>query len=541
MINVCFSTIPPRFSNLDLIIQSFKEQVIVPDRVIIVVPEEYHRFSYDKSEIISICEKYNNFVHLMFVEKDYGPATKVYGAIHSLELYPDSYVMVCDDDAIYHTKLVESYFKAIQHDSECAWTPVKSIEHNANDLKLPTHHIHKLQGVDTYLFYPKILNKINSNNFEQKYYSFLSKNTDIKQLSDVFLHDDYFVSCLLYDENIPIKTFYLVDTVYEGISGENQIHESLKCHSDEVELIQRVYQTYENSHVIIRCDFTRVNGEKIGEYWIHDKLNTKEYHNYIIHIYENYGAFKIAININPEVPMNTLLDRKATELEELYHWQIRYSQMPDDHIDYLFRLKYWNNFYPKVVYDIGSNYLSWSRLVSNVWRDAKIYCVDACPEFANVYPKYGIDYAIEVLSDKAEQIEFWENPMCPGLCTMYPVNEIHDPGRNFHNEHLRKVIRQTKTLDELAREKNWLKPDLIKIDVQGAEVNILEGASEVIKGCNHIILEVQTKEFSTGAPMLDDVEKYMNSIGFSLFYKIGHNDSKCDGDYHFVRSNILPK
>lgn len=541
MINVCFSTIPSRFKSLDIIIQSFLEQTRVPDKLVIAVPEKYHRFSYEKSEIISICEKYSDFVYLLFVNEDYGPATKIYGALHSLELYPDSYAMVCDDDAIYHSKLVESYEKAIEHQNDCVWTPVKNIEHNANDLKLPTHQIHKLQGVDTYLFHPQILQKINSNNFKSKYFEFLVRNTNIKSLKDVFLHDDYFVSALLYDHKIPVKTFYLADKVYEGIAGENQIHESLKCHSDEVELIQRIYATYEKSSVIIRCDFTKVNGEKVGEYWIDGKLNTEDYHNHIIDIHKQYGAFKIAININPEEPMNALLDRKTSDIEDLYHWQIRHSQMPDDHIDYLFRLKYWNNFHPKVIYDIGSNYLSWSRLASNVWRDAKIYCVDACSEFANVYLKYEIDYAIEVLSDKTEQIEFWENPMCPGLCTMYPVNEIHDPGRNFHNEYLRKVIRQTKTLNELARERNWLKPDLIKIDVQGAEVNILQGASEVLENCNHLILEVQTKEFSTGAPMLKDVEEYMNSIGFVLFYEIGHNDSKCDGDYHFIRQNILPK
>lgn len=542
MINICFSTIPSRFKSLDVIIQSFREQTRVPDKLIITVPEKYHRFSYEKSEIESICEKYSDFVHLLFVNEDYGPATKIYGALRSLELYPNSYVMVCDDDAIYHSELVESYVKAIEHQGDCAWAPVKNIEHNANDLKLPTHHIHKLQGVDTYLFYPKLLQKINSNNFKSKYFEFLVRNTDIKSLKNVFLHDDYFVSALLYDHKIPIKTFYLVDTVYEGISGDNQIHESLKCHSDEAELIQRIYATYEKSSVIIRCDFTRVNGEKVGEYWIDGKLNTEEYHNYIIHIHKQYGAFKIAININPEEPMNALLDRKTTDVKEYYSWQIKYYQMNDDHTDYLFRLKYWNNFHPKVIYDIGSNYLSWFRLASNVWRDAKIYCVDAFSGFADVYPDYNIDYSIELLSDKDNQrVEFWENPMCPGLCSLYSVNEQYDHNKNFHNQHLTKTQRTTKTLDTLYKEKNWMKPDLIKIDVQGAEVNILQGSSEVIENCNHLILEVQTKEFSTGAPMLKDVEQYMNSIGFILYQRIGSNDSGCDGDYHFVRSNMIPK
>ena len=540
MINICFSTIPSRFKSLDVIIQSFREQTRVPDKLIITVPEKYHRFSYEKSEIESICEKYSDFVHLLFVNEDYGPATKIYGALRSLELYPNSYVMVCDDDAIYHSELVESYVKAIEHQGDCAWAPVKNIEHNANDLKLPTHHIHKLQGVDTYLFYPKLLQKINSNNFKSKYFEFLVRNTDIKSLKNVFLHDDYFVSALLYDHKIPIKTFYLVDTVYEGISGDNQIHESLKCHSDEAELIQRIYATYEKSSVIIRCDFTRVNGEKVGEYWIDGKLNTEEYHNYIIHIHKQYGAFKIAININPEEPMNALLDRKTNDIKEYYSWQIKHYQMNDDHTDYLFRLKYWNNFHPKVIYDIGSNYLSWHKLASNVWRDAKIYCVDAFSGFADIYPDYGIEYSIEVLSDRNnQQVEFWESPLCPGLCTIYPVNEFFDEGKLFHNENLRRAIRTTKTLDTLAEERGWMKPDLIKMDIQGAEVDVIKGAQNVISNCNHLLLEVQTKEFSTGAPMLDEVEKYLNSIGFILFSQFSSNNH--DGDYHFVRSGMIPK
>ena len=69
----------------------------------------------------------------------------------------------------------------------------------------------------------------------------------------------------------------------------------------------------------------------------------------------------------------------------------------------------------------------------------------------------------------------------------------------------------------------------------------MKGAQEVIKNCNHLILEVQTKEFSLGAPMLKDVEEYMQSIGFVLFTSMGNNGAACDGDYHFVRQSILPK
>jgi beta-1,4-mannosyl-glycoprotein beta-1,4-N-acetylglucosaminyltransferase len=540
-INVSFSIIPSRFNNLEMIIRSFLSQTLRPNKIIVTIPKQYHKFSYQPEEIENICKKYSGLVDLLYVDMDYGPATKIYGALKSLEMYPNSNVIVCDDDVVYDERLIECYLKSFEVDGECAWsTGTETLK--GNYLHFLSNSVPKLQGVGSFFFNRKILEKLNSSNFEEHYINFLSKNTNIKSLDDVFLHDDYFISILLYELQVPVKFFYLRDPVYDGIGGENQIHESIKCHSDEIQLIQKIYHNYENSYPIIQCIFTKVNGEKIGEYLVKGELDVNDYHSRIIDINKQYGPFKIAIEINSKKPMNTLLDKKTSDLQEFYDWQIKYDKMYDDHVDYLFRLKYWNNFHPKVIYDIGSNYLSWYKLASNVWRDAKIYCVDACSEFANTYPRYNVDYAIELLSDRKEQIEFWENPMCPGLCTMYPVNENYDDARVFHNEHLRKTIRQTKTLDELVNEKGWMKPDLIKIDVQGAEVNILKGSSSVLENCNHLILEVQNKEFSTGAPMLEDVKQFMNSIGFALFHHIGYNGGhNCDGDYHFVRQNILPK
>ena len=530
-VNVCFATIPPRFELLEQVIQSFYFQTIRPNKIIITVPKNYHRFSYEPKQIETLCEKYSNFVHLLYAENDYGPATKIYGALKSLELFPNSSVIVCDDDAIYDPKLVECYKKSLQVHSQSIWTPIQF----RDILNISNHPIWNLQGCNTYLLPSNILSSLNSQNFESKYWEFIQKNTNIQSLEDVFLHDDYLISCLLYDIQIPIHSFYFADNLYQSLSLDHQIHHLPKCHTDELILISNIRKSYGEPNTILYCDFLSENDEKISEYIVKDHLNVNEYQNFIRQF---PTPFKILIRAET---MNSLLDRKTQDIQEFYDWQIKYSQMPEDHIDYLFRLKYWNNFHPKVIYDIGSNYLSWYRLASNVWRDAKIYCVDAFSAFDETYKKYDIEYAIELLSDNKEEVEFYENVTCPGLSTLYKVNEIYDRGNNFYNENLHKTIRFTKTLDTLVKEKNWKKPDLIKIDVQGAEVNILQGATETLQSCNHLILEVQTKEFSTGAPMLSEVEQYMKSIGFVLLQRIGYNgDQECDGDYHFVRKSALP-
>ncbi len=76
-------------------------------------------------------------------------------------------------------------------------------------------------------------------------------------------------------------------------------------------------------------------------------------------------------------------------------------------------------------------------------------------------------------------------------------------------------------------------PDLIKMDVQGAEMDVLQGASEVLKTVKHVILELQTVEYNKGAPLKDTVIEYMDSIGFDCKGLFSNNGP--DGDYHFVK------
>ena len=45
-INICFSIIPSRFKNIEKLVESFKLQTLNPDKIIITVPKNYHRFSY---------------------------------------------------------------------------------------------------------------------------------------------------------------------------------------------------------------------------------------------------------------------------------------------------------------------------------------------------------------------------------------------------------------------------------------------------------------------------------------------------------------
>jgi hypothetical protein len=56
--------------------------------------------------------------------------------------------------------------------------------------------------------------------------------------------------------------------------------------------------------------------------------------------------------------------------------------------------------------------------------------------------------------------------------------------------------------------------DLIKIDVQGAELDVLRGAKNTMNKTKFIILEVSMIEYNKNSPLFADVIDFMNKNNF---------------------------
>jgi hypothetical protein len=99
----------------------------------------------------------------------------------------------------------------------------------------------------------------------------------------------------------------------------------------------------------------------------------------------------------------------------------------------------------------------------------------------------------------------------------------------------KKTQRITNSIDNIARLYGLPKPDLVKMDVQGAEFDILRGAVETFKDTRDFILELQHEHYNEGAPLADTVIQYMNEAGYDLVSNFTRTN--VDGDYHFTRKS----
>ena len=184
---------------------------------------------------------------------------------------------------------------------------------------------------------------------------------------------------------------------------------------------------------------------------------------------------------------------------------------------------------PKVIYDIGSSLLHWTNTCKKVYPDAKYYLFDAFKPAEILYTEY--DYHIGLLGDEDNKpTKYYVNDLLIGGNSMYRENTEHYSPTNYTIENMR-------TLDSIVSEKGFLYPDLIKIDVQGAELEVLKGASECLKNCLYLIIEIQNDDsnYNIGCHTAKTVIPYIESLGFKLFHKICENPSKVDADYLFIK------
>lgn len=209
---------------------------------------------------------------------------------------------------------------------------------------------------------------------------------------------------------------------------------------------------------------------------------------------------------------------------------------PKTHTEYLIKLRDEKGFNPKVIYDIGACVMHWTNCTKPVWPDAQYILFDAMGAAEFLYKESGHEYNIGVLSDQDNKlIKFYENPLQPGGNSYYQENPEHTFGNCVFPEETA-VLKTAMTLDTVVAKKGYPLPNLIKMDVQGAELDIIKGSPKVIGHCNHLILELQHVDFNKGAPQVNEVREYLSTIGFTdVSGMFSSGGIGADGDYHFVR------
>jgi FkbM family methyltransferase len=220
-------------------------------------------------------------------------------------------------------------------------------------------------------------------------------------------------------------------------------------------------------------------------------------------------------------------------------------QIPPHNEAYLRGITTVHNFTPTVIYDIGAAVLHWTKFAKEIYPGAKIVAFEAVKEVKEFYDEYGVDYHLDVLGDEDEkEILFYEHPIYLGGNSYYKENSTYSKIADEIYDESHQSIRKMRTIDSIVKERNFPLPDMIKIDVQGCELDILKGMTETLKTVQHIVVELQMVEYNLGAKTTSESIPFIESLGFELqpvklinewdnnLYYCGNGP---DADFHFKR------
>jgi FkbM family methyltransferase len=162
---------------------------------------------------------------------------------------------------------------------------------------------------------------------------------------------------------------------------------------------------------------------------------------------------------------------------------------------------------PSVIYDIGANDGSWTRDMKQVYPNARYVQFEANSDHSSP------DRHIVLLGNEEKEITFYKSKTDKQNTGASIYLEVSN---HYEKDKYESIQLPMVKLDSYAIQNNLPQPDLIKLDVQGAEIDILNGAISILKQTQYIIMEVALHRWNKDAPMIEDVILFMKEKGFQM-------------------------
>ena len=149
---------------------------------------------------------------------------------------------------------------------------------------------------------------------------------------------------------------------------------------------------------------------------------------------------------------------------------------------------------------------AWIRGLRQIYPNARILAVEprdeVLPRLKAVQAELGnVEIAQTLLGAAEGEVDFY----------------LHGDSSSINREFAGSttaVRKPVTTIDRLIERTGFPWPDMVKLDLQGAELDALDGATECLKRARAVLLEVSFIDFEKGMPQVADVLAYMKQKGY---------------------------
>jgi len=188
------------------------------------------------------------------------------------------------------------------------------------------------------------------------------------------------------------------------------------------------------------------------------------------------------------------------------------------------------------ILDIGANEGQFAEIARRIWPLAQVHSFEPLPDvYAKLVSKFHNAPLVTAhnigLSDQPTTQRMHQSAFSPSS-SLLPMAELHRSEWPQSVSHIDVDVRLER-LDEWARSTipDALSPLLIKIDVQGFELAVINGGVETMQCAAIVVLEVSFYELYEDQPLFGQIHDRLVQLGF--IYR-GNVEQFCSRDHHRV-------
>lgn len=174
---------------------------------------------------------------------------------------------------------------------------------------------------------------------------------------------------------------------------------------------------------------------------------------------------------------------------------------------------------PNTIIDVGSSIGMFSKTANYFWSDAKIFSFEPLDtSYQKLIKLVGNNPNIELfhfaLGDKREKTIINESSY-EYSSSILEMSDIHKNAFPYSSDSTKQEI-EVYTLDGIFKNITITAPALLKLDVQGFELNVLKGGLNFLKNVDYILIELSFSELYKNQPLFNELYSFLNSNNFKL-------------------------
>jgi len=182
-----------------------------------------------------------------------------------------------------------------------------------------------------------------------------------------------------------------------------------------------------------------------------------------------------------------------------------------------------NGFSPVTIIDIGANVGDWARMAASIFPSSRILMFDANPDNDQALRK-----TIGEIGSRSEHFTTLLGPEKNDAVTFYKLGTGSSVLPELSTVEREAVTLPMDTLDNKAESTALQVPLLMKLDVQGFELEVLAGGTRTLSLSDVVIMEVSLLPCNDGAPLFADIVAFMKEEGFVAFDFCGQSRRERD-------------